>query len=198
MLYEVFDTALGPMGVVVCEVEGAQRLTSIRVGHPSIASTEVDILERFPDAASTRGLEASKLLIEYAADGVADFSGIVLHDDRATPFDRAVRRACRKIPFGTTTTYADLAVLAGSQRKSARAVGGVMRRNSCPIVVPCHRVVPAGKSWALGNYSAPQGPALKRRLLELEGFGRTESPRRESGRRTPTRRIDVASTSRDE
>ena len=198
MLYEVFDTALGPMGVVVREVEGVQRLTSVRVGHPSIASTEVDILKRFQNATSTRGLEASKRLIEYAAHGIADFSPLVLDDDRATPFDRAVRQACRKIPFGTTATYADLAVLAGSQRKSARAVGGVMRRNTCPIVVPCHRIVPAGKSWALGNYSAPQGPALKRRLLELEGFGRTESPRREPGRRTPTRRIEVASSLRDE
>jgi methylated-DNA-[protein]-cysteine S-methyltransferase len=198
MQYEVFETALGPMGVVVHELEGVKRLAAVRVGHSSITATEVEILKRFPKAVSTRGLEAAKLLTEYAREGVADFSAIILDDDQATPFDRGVRRACRKIPFGTTVTYADLAVLAGSERNSARAVGGVMRRNSCPIIVPCHRVVPAGKLWALGNYSAPQGPALKRRLLELEGFNRTESPRKEARRRTPTRGFEVASSSRDE
>jgi len=198
MLYEVFKTAIGPMGVVVREADGVRRLASVRVGHPSLSAAEAAILERFPDAVPAKGLEATELLTNYARTGVADFSSLVLDDDRASRFDRAVRRACRLIPFGTTVTYADLAAMAGARRNSARAVGGVMRRNSCPIIVPCHRVVPAGKSWALGNYSAPQGPALKRRLLELEGFGRTESPRKASGRRTPTRGFEVASSSRDE
>ena len=192
MNYEVFETALGPMGVVVREVEGDRRLRAVRIGHLTLAATEVAILERFPEALAAKGLQASKLLIRYAKTGTGDFSSLVLDDDQASSFDRAVRHACRSIPFGSTVTYADLAALAGAPRRAARAVGGVMRRNSCPIVVPCHRVTPAGKSWALGNYSAPQGPALKRRLLQLEGFRREETPRMARARRTSTGRFDVA------
>jgi methylated-DNA-[protein]-cysteine S-methyltransferase len=197
MRYELFNTELGPMGVVVREVDGERPLRAVRIGHSTLAATEVAILERFPDAFPVRGLEASKLLIQYAQSGKADFAPLVLDDEQSSPFERVVRRACRAIPAGTTVTYADLGETAGAGRSAARAVGGVMRRNSCPIVVPCHRVVPTGKSWALGNYSAPQGPALKRRLLDLEGFG-GDSPRSAAARRTPTRRSDVAPSPWDE
>lgn len=193
MHYEVFETAVGPMGVVVRDSNGVRKLAAVRIGHATIGAAEIAILERFPDAVSTRGLLAAKLLIDYARKGIADFSSLVLDDDEASPFERAVHLACRKIPFGTTATYADLAALAGSQRRAARAVGSVMRRNTCPIIVPCHRVVPTGKSWALGNYSAPRGPELKRQLLELEGFRISEPPRSRGSRRTTSRRADVAS-----
>jgi methylated-DNA-[protein]-cysteine S-methyltransferase len=43
-------------------------------------------------------------------------------------------------------------------------VGTVMARNTVPLVVPCHRVVPA--TGGIGAYGP--GPALKRRLLDLE------------------------------
>ncbi len=38
--------------------------------------------------------------------------------------------------------------------------------NRMPLVVPCHRVLAAG--GALGGFSAPQGLAMKRRLLAME------------------------------
>jgi methylated-DNA-[protein]-cysteine S-methyltransferase len=42
-----------------------------------------------------------------------------------------------------------------------------MGQNTCPIIVPCHRVVAAaGKT---GGFSAPGGAATKRRLLAIEG-----------------------------
>jgi len=40
--------------------------------------------------------------------------------------------------------------------------------NPMPILIPCHRVLPADGS--LGNYSGGAGPPFKRRLLDLEGF----------------------------
>src|SRR4028119_1450800 len=89
MRYEVFDTALGPMGVVVRDVEGVTLLTAVRVGHPTSAATEVSILDAFPDAIVARGLDAARLLIEYADTGVADFSTLLLDDARAGSFDLA-------------------------------------------------------------------------------------------------------------
>ena len=50
--------------------------------------------------------------------------------------------------------------------KAARAVGGVMANNLCPIVVPCHRVV--GANGKLTGFSAGEGIALKRRMLAME------------------------------
>jgi methylated-DNA-[protein]-cysteine S-methyltransferase len=198
MQYEVFETPLGPMGVVVRTANGKQLLVAVRIGLPTRTSTEIEILKRHPNAAPSKNLDAARLLIGYAETGAADFSSLILDEDSVSPFDRAVRSACRRIPSGSTVTYGELAELAREPRRAARAVGGVMRRNSCPIVVPCHRVVPAGKTWALGNYSAPQGPSLKRRLLEHEGFSETPLPRSKTRRRTPNRRFGVAPSLWDE
>jgi methylated-DNA-[protein]-cysteine S-methyltransferase len=43
----------------------------------------------------------------------------------------------------------------------------VMSRNRFPLIVPCHRVVPAG--GRLGGFSAPGGVATKLDLLRREG-----------------------------
>jgi methylated-DNA-[protein]-cysteine S-methyltransferase len=80
-------------------------------------------------------------------------------------FRRRVLEACRRIPFGATATYADLARAAGSPG-AARAVGSTMATNPLPLIVPCHRVVRSDGS--LGGFSSPQGPSQKTRLLRLE------------------------------
>ncbi len=84
----------------------------------------------------------------------------------ATPFQRRVLLACRRIAWGSVATYKELACEVGVPR-AARAVGNVMRANRCPLVIPCHRVVPS--SGGLGGFSAPGGVQLKQRLLEMEG-----------------------------
>ncbi len=78
-------------------------------------------------------------------------------------FHRRVMQAARRIPYGRTLTYGELASRAGSPH-AARAVGQAMARNPLPLVVPCHRVVAAG--GGLGGFGG--GLALKRRLLALE------------------------------
>jgi methylated-DNA-[protein]-cysteine S-methyltransferase len=87
-----------------------------------------------------------------------------------TDFQRKVLDACRAIPPGETLSYAELAVIAGAPG-AARAVGNVMRTNRIPLVIPCHRVVGSGGS--LGGYSAPDGLAMKRKLLEREATSRS-------------------------
>ena len=86
--------------------------------------------------------------------------------DAKTEFRRRVLQQCRRIPYGDTLTYAELAVAAGSPR-ACRAVGNIMARNRIPLVIPCHRVV--GSHGSLGGYSAPSGLPMKQRLLRLEG-----------------------------
>jgi O-6-methylguanine DNA methyltransferase len=104
-------------------------------------------------------------LCRYAAGELVDFSDVRTDDRHLTTFGRRVRAACRRIPRGQTRTYGQLAAVCGSPG-AARAVGQVMARNRHPLVVPCHRVLAAG--GGLGGFSAPQGLAMKRRLLTME------------------------------
>jgi O-6-methylguanine DNA methyltransferase len=78
-------------------------------------------------------------------------------------FQRRVLQALRRVPYGRTITYGQLAARAGRPR-AARAVGQAMAHNPVPLIVPCHRVVASG--GGLGGFGG--GLALKRRLLALE------------------------------
>nr|XP_051692611.1 methylated-DNA--protein-cysteine methyltransferase isoform X1 [Oryctolagus cuniculus] len=69
------------------------------------------------------------------------------------------------VKFGEVVSYQQLAALAGNP-KAARAVGGAMRSNPVPILIPCHRVICS--SGAVGNYSGG-GLAVKEWLLAHEG-----------------------------
>ena len=80
-----------------------------------------------------------------------------------TPFQRNVYAVLRKIPVGKTVTYGELAKRAG-YLGAARAVGTAMKKNRLPLVIPCHRVIPA--SGGLGEYAA--GKKWKRFLLAWE------------------------------
>jgi methylated-DNA-[protein]-cysteine S-methyltransferase len=104
-------------------------------------------------------------MIDYAAGGKVRFDDIAVRTAATTPFQRRVLAACRAIPFGQTRSYRDLARRAGAPG-AARAVGSVMARNACPLIIPCHRVI--ASDGRIGGFSAPQGVALKRRLLNME------------------------------
>lgn len=84
---------------------------------------------------------------------------------RTRPFQREVLLELVKVPYGQVVTYGELAALCGRPR-AARAVGGAMRSNPLPIVVPCHRVLPS--AGGLGGFGGR--PELKQQLLEIEGW----------------------------
>jgi methylated-DNA-[protein]-cysteine S-methyltransferase len=90
----------------------------------------------------------------------------------AAPFRRAVLETLHdSVGRGEVVTYGALARRAGNER-AHRAAATACARNPVPIVVPCHRVVPAG--GGIGGYGG--GPERKRALLELEGaLGRTSA-----------------------
>jgi len=90
-------------------------------------------------------------------------------------FRREVVERINEIPYGRTSTYAAVAVAAGSPR-AVRAVGSACAANPVPIVVPCHRVLRS--NGALGGYAG--GVDTKRALLALEQAqaGPVDAPRR--------------------
>ncbi|MFD6492220.1 methylated-DNA--[protein]-cysteine S-methyltransferase [Streptomyces sp. NPDC060188] len=80
-----------------------------------------------------------------------------------TPFQRGVWDRLRKIPYGETRSYGELAEALGSLGAS-RAVGLANGRNPVGIIVPCHRVV--GANGSLTGYGG--GLDRKQRLLDFE------------------------------
>jgi methylated-DNA-[protein]-cysteine S-methyltransferase len=101
----------------------------------------------------------------FAGGENVDFSDTPLSLDHLTTFGARVIAACRRIPWGATSSYGELATTCGSPG-AARAVGSVMAKNRYPLIVPCHRVLAAGGE--LGGYSAFDGLKMKRRLLAME------------------------------
>ncbi|QYO67877.1 bifunctional DNA-binding transcriptional regulator/O6-methylguanine-DNA methyltransferase Ada [Leptolyngbya sp. 7M] len=84
-------------------------------------------------------------------------------DIQATAFQMRVWDILRKIPYGETVTYSQLAEELGDKKK-VRAVAQACARNRIAVVIPCHRVV--GKDGSLSGYR--WGVERKRKLLEAE------------------------------
>jgi methylated-DNA-[protein]-cysteine S-methyltransferase len=99
----------------------------------------------------------------YFAGERVSFDDVDVELDGATAFQAAVAETLRRVPYGETVTYGELAALAGFPN-AQRAAGSFCAANRFALVVPCHRVVSAA---GLGSYGS-LGGAYKRRLLELE------------------------------
>ena len=80
-----------------------------------------------------------------------------------TEFQMSVLRALQQIPYGETTSYAEIAERVG-RPKAVRAVGAANGRNPIPIIVPCHRVI--GSHGDLTGFGG--GLDTKEALLRLE------------------------------
>ncbi|MGA7614235.1 MAG: methylated-DNA--[protein]-cysteine S-methyltransferase [Thermoanaerobaculia bacterium] len=80
-----------------------------------------------------------------------------------TEFEQKVLRTIVGIPRGEVRSYEWVARKAG-RPGAARAVGNIMASNPVPLLLPCHRVVPA--AGGIGKYG--YGPEMKRRILAAE------------------------------
>ncbi|MEV6168552.1 methylated-DNA--[protein]-cysteine S-methyltransferase [Streptomyces sp. NPDC051954] len=106
--------------------------------------------------------ETEEQLDAYFAGELKEFTlELRLH---GTPFQRTVWDQLRKIPYGETRSYGDLADALGNPGAS-RAVGVANGKNPIGIIVPCHRVV--GADGSLTGYGG--GLQRKQRLLDFEG-----------------------------
>ena len=98
-------------------------------------------------------VEISTPLKAYFSTGkTLDDVSVCVH---GTTFQRRVWRALRRIPFGETRTYGELA---DSLKTSPRAIGNACRNNPVPVIVPCHRVV--SKQGAGGFCGETEGSML--------------------------------------
>lgn len=119
-----------------------------------------------PNPKSNRVLEqAKKQLNKYFVGKLdkLDFDVAV----EGTEFQRAVWRQIDQIRFGKSLTYAQIADAIGKP-KAVRAVGSAVGANPVPIRIGCHRVL--GSNGAITGFSAGEGIATKRQLLDHEGL----------------------------
>jgi methylated-DNA-[protein]-cysteine S-methyltransferase len=147
--------ALAQRGICFLEFDTDERRAGERIGKTTHGAPEVE----------HRRDECLALLEEelagYFAGRVREFS--VPLALRGTEFQAAVWAQLRRIRYGETVSYSDLAARLG-MKNGQRAVGLANGRNPVAIVVPCHRVIERG--GGLGGYGG--GLERKRLLLELE------------------------------
>lgn len=106
-------------------------------------------------------LEAKRQLQEYLEGKRKEFELPI--EQEGTKFQKQVWEALRKIPYGETRTYKEIAKMVGNE-KASRAVGMANNKNSIPIIIPCHRVI--GSNGKLVGYAL--GLDVKQYLLDLE------------------------------
>lgn len=124
------------------------------------------IAKFFPGASVLSGgevnAEAARQILSYLDGKLTKFT--IPLDLRTTPFYSRVLNEVKRIPFGKTKTYGDIANALGKPGAS-RAVGGANASNPIPLFIPCHRVL---ASDGLGGYGP--GLPIKTKLLQLEGI----------------------------
>lgn len=84
---------------------------------------------------------------------------------KGTSFQCEIWRALRKIPYGQTVSYSQLAKEVG-RPTAVRAVAAAVGANPLLLIIPCHRVI--GKDGSLRGFRG--GLEMKRKLLRVEGL----------------------------
>lgn len=113
---------------------------------------------------ATATAEVREALEAYVSGELLSFDFPIDYRLVRSDFQRRVLRRLRRVPRGKVMTYGEIAEAVGRPR-AARAAGTACARNPIPLIVPCHRIVPADRT--VGRYGG--GPWRKKFLLELEG-----------------------------
>ena len=163
--YTIFQTKWGYFGLAGTEYG----LCRTQLPGPKPEKIKTLLLKNLPnpqyDKSFCKNLQ-QQITAYFEGDYIKFSRDIPLIFDGFSLFGISILKTCRKIEFGQTTTYGQLAKKAGRPNTS-RAVGSTMAKNPLPLIIPCHRIIRSdGK---MGGFSAPGGIILKKKMLELEG-----------------------------
>jgi AraC family transcriptional regulator, regulatory protein of adaptative response / methylated-DNA-[protein]-cysteine methyltransferase len=161
--YTIVDSPLGRLLVGATD----RGVSALYLGE-SDATLRSAIEKEYPRAGLRRDDNGPGSLGEWVEKILAHLSGHKPHldlptDVQATAFQRRVWEELRRIPYGTTRTYTQVARAIGNPA-AVRAVARACATNPVSVVVPCHRVVRedgnlAGYRWGISR---------KRALLDHE------------------------------
>lgn len=166
--HHLFDTAIGTCGIAW----SARGLVAVQLPESDEATTEKRLVKKSRSTGTAEPSPAMAALIadirKYLAGERMDFSAVPVDLEGIDDYRRTLYAAMRAIGYGVTTTYGELAKsLGATDWEGARNVGQAMGKNPVPVVIPCHRVLAAGKK--IGGFSAYGGTKTKEKLLALEG-----------------------------
>jgi methylated-DNA-[protein]-cysteine S-methyltransferase len=171
--FALFETAIGRCGIVWSQ----RGVVAVRFPEQGENAIRNRIARRFPQAHEAAPSEKTQRAID---DIVAllkgkqrDLKHIEIDLGDAPDFNRRVYEVARAIPPGKTLSYGEVAERLGD-RNLARDVAQALGQNPVPIIVPCHRVMAAGRKT--GGFSAPGGVQTKLKLLSIEGAQLEEAP----------------------
>ncbi|MGM9868678.1 MAG: methylated-DNA--[protein]-cysteine S-methyltransferase [Sodaliphilus sp.] len=148
---------LGSVGHQLCLCDWEERKHRLRVDRKLTTALKMEYRKGTSEVIAHTIAE----LDAYFAGSLHDFSVPTLQV--GTEFQQRVWRQLQQIPYGATTTYAQIADAIG-QPQAVRAVANAIGANPISIIVPCHRVVGANNS--LTGYAG--GITAKRTLLQIE------------------------------
>jgi methylated-DNA-[protein]-cysteine S-methyltransferase len=161
LAYRTMDTPVGSLLLAATE-QGLVKIAYAVQDHTAV-------LQQLSDTISPRILLAPARLDEAARQIDAYFAGhrtgfdLPLDWRLSKGFRRDVLSHLPQIGYGSTQSYAQVALASGSPR-AVRAVGTACATNPLPLVVPCHRVVRS--DGTAGRYVG--GKDAKNILLTLE------------------------------
>ncbi|WP_125776485.1 methylated-DNA--[protein]-cysteine S-methyltransferase [Antribacter gilvus] len=167
LAYVVFPTVIGPCALVWDETGAVVGSTLPQGGEGQVRQA---VRRWYPGAVEAPPpapiADAAAQVAELLAQGTGDVAAVRLDMSAVPDFDRRVYEVVLAIPPGETLTYGEVAARLGAPG-AAQAVGQALGRNPFPPIVPCHRVLAAGKK--IGGFSARGGARTKLRMLETEG-----------------------------
>jgi|Deesub1362A_J573_1020465.scaffolds.fasta_scaffold00610_19 O-6-methylguanine DNA methyltransferase len=149
------------MTVEKCFFQSEYLQRTIEVIHDGNIVYSVKFIDKVSHLENTDDCPVMDELERYFSREQMDLSQFDLKPT-GTNFQKKVWEITRKIPYGKTRTYKDIAHTLGI--KGYRAVGRALGRNPIPILIPCHRVKGVN---SIGGYSS--GIDIKKKLLALEG-----------------------------
>ncbi len=159
--YRTLDTPVGTLLLAATE-QGLVRVAFDIEDHDQVLVTLADKISPRILLSPGRLDSAARQLDEYFTGSRRAFD-LPLDFRLASGFRRSVLAHLPDISYGTTESYTQVALAAGSPR-AVRAVGTACATNPIPVVVPCHRVVRSDGTF--GGYRG--GAAAKRLLLTME------------------------------
>lgn len=164
--FYLFDTPIGQCAIAWSETAVA----GVLLPEDDPAQTAPRMQRRFPEAQLAPPPQwvqdvidrIRRLLDGSSTDSLAD---VPLDMSDVPVFNQRVYEIARAIAPGQTLSYGEVAAKLGDPG-AARAVGQALGHNPFAPIVPCHRILAAGKRS--GGFSAGGGVATKLRMLQIE------------------------------
>ncbi len=174
VFFSVTQSPFGAVTLVWSRHSGAPMIIRVIIPRPSISSSG-SLQGTFPEAQPGNcdlidGV--TEKLRSFLAGHDVKFGLELVRMDLCSSFQKRVLLADHGIPRGRVSTYGRIASSLGVPG-GARAVGSALSRNPFPLIIPCHRALRA--DGTPGGYQG--GPAMKKRLLEMEGIAFDERGR---------------------